>query len=323
LDVPQSGGVTVGADYDVDARTLVRLVRIGRDLRFIWRFALFSTLLWGAFVLTVERTTPEGSAQWHRVDADASPGFVALLVVAGVALLAHLALRLFGRAGKVAALIVPAVGPPAPTQAVSGADAVAGLLPALRRSAYVGFGMITAFLVITALVVAAAVGFWPAYEGNHGRGGNVVTIGQDATFTSHRQAVSGRGGGSSTVYRLHTSHGDADVAGDTPHDGQRWTLVSDPLGGDDSAYLVGGHAYLLDLVLGLAVLLLDVGIVFFGYVRVKAERRRRKQAGHVSLADSLSALAAGSRATLTVGTEQTGYKGRKIPPLTVVLGAHR
>jgi hypothetical protein len=310
----------VGRDFDVDARTLVRLVRIGRDLRFLWRFALFGCLLWGAFVLTVERSTPEGSAQWDRVDADASPGFIILLVVAGLALAAQTALRVVGRAGKAAALIVPEIGPAAPLNVVSGGDAVAGLLPALRRTGYVGFGVLTAFLVFTGMVAATAVNVWPTYEGNHGRGGHVVTIGKDATFTSYTQPVSGRGGGG-TIYRLQTSDGAADAEGNTPHEGQRWTVVNDPLGGDDSAYLVGGHAYVTVALLGLAFLLLDAGIAYYAWFGIISERRRRRERGNISLDDSLSRLTAGSRSTLTIGKETIGYGGRKLPPLTIVVGA--
>lgn len=305
--------------FDLDARTLVRIVRVSRDLRLLWRFALFGTLLWGGFVLAVERSVPEGSAQWNRVDTDASPGFIVLLVIAGVALIAHLALRLWGPAGKAATLLVPAVGPPAPCTAVEGAEAVAGLLPALRRRGYLGFGVVTAFLVLTVIVVALAVNLWPAYQGNHGRGGTVVTIGVDATVTSYTTPASGRGG-NSTIYTLHTGVGDADAAGNTPHTGERWTIVADPLGGAPSAYLVGGHAYLLNVFFGIAFLLLDAGIAWYAWAGIRAERRRRKQAGYVSLDDSLGQLAAGARARITIGTVRTGYRGRKIPPATFVLG---
>ena len=87
-DAPAVDGST---QFDVDARHLVRLVRISRDLRFIWRLSLFGTLLWGTFVLAIERSVPENSAQWARVDTDAGPGFILLLVIAGVAFLAQLA----------------------------------------------------------------------------------------------------------------------------------------------------------------------------------------------------------------------------------------
>jgi hypothetical protein len=163
-------------DFDVDARRLMRFVRISRDLRFVWRLALFGTLLWGAFVLTVERSTPQDSAQWARVDSDASPGFVILLVIAGVAIVAQSALRLAGKTGKATALIVPAIGDPAPITATDGAENVEGLLPALRTNTYVGFGVLTGLLVVTAILMATVADVWPTWEGNHGRGGPVVTM---------------------------------------------------------------------------------------------------------------------------------------------------
>jgi hypothetical protein len=313
-------GVGGTRDFDVDARALMRLVRISRDLRFVWRLALFGTLLWGAFVLTIERATPEGSAQWNRVDSDASPGFVILLVVAGVALVAQLALRLAGKSGKTAGLIVPPIGDPAPVTATDGGDSVEGLLRALRNNAYVGFGVLTALLVVTVILVATVADAWPAWEGNHGRGGRVVTIGRDATVTTRAAHYSGRGG-VGVINTLHTSGGDADAIGDTPHTGERWTIVSDPLGASDGAYLIGGHAYLLNVFLGLAFLLLDLAVGWYAAARLRTERRRRNEAGHVSLADSYRALESGARSTVTVGKAGVGYKGRPIPPLTVVVGA--
>ena len=123
------------------------------------------------------------------------------------------------------------------------------------------------------------------------------------------------------INTLHTSDGDADAVGDTPHTGERWTIVSDPLGASDGAYLVGGHAYLLNLFLGLAFLFLELGIVWYAVHRIRSERRRRAADGHVTLEDSYRALEAGARSTLTVGKPGTGYKGRPIPALTVVVGA--
>jgi hypothetical protein len=309
-------------DFDVDAHRLVWLVRISRDLRFGWRLALFATLLWGAFVLSVERTRPEGSAQWNRVDADASRGFIILLVIAGVAFVAQSAVRLAGKTGKAAGLIVPSIGEPAPTDTTDGAENVSGLLPVLRQNSYVGFGVLTALLVVTAILVATVADAGPAWAGNHGRGGHVVTIGQDATVTTRAGHYSGRGG-TGVINTLHTSHGDADAVGNTPHAGERWTIVSDPLGASDGAYLVGGHAYLLNVFLGLAFLLLEVAIIGFAAYRIRSERRRRNQTGHVSLADSYRALESGARATVVVGKAGVGYKGRPIPPLTVVVGATR
>jgi hypothetical protein len=193
-------------------------------------------------------------------------------------------------------------------------------LATVRRRAFVGLGVLTAILVFTGLLVGIAVNIWPTYEASHGRGGPVVTIGVDATVTSFVASVSGHGGGG-TRYRLHTPYGVVDAEGNTPHDGQRWTIAHDPLGGDDSAYLVGGHAYLLETFLGLVVLVLDAAIVLYAYLGIAAERRRRRRGGSQStLADSLSRLAAGARSTLTIGTERTGYRGRPIPALTVVVG---
>jgi hypothetical protein len=312
--------VTATRDFDVDARRLMRLVRISRDLRFVWRLALFSTLLWGAFVLTVERSTPEGSAEWSRVDSDASPGFIILLVIAGIAFAAQLALRLAGKTGKATGLIVPSLGDPAPITATDGADNVEGLLPALRTNTYVGFGVLTALLVVTAILVAAVADVWPAWEGNHGRGGLVVTIGVDATVSRQAADISGRGG-VGVRNTLHTRAGDAAAVGATPHAGERWTIVSDPLGAADSAYLVGGHAYLLALFLSLAFLLLELAITWYVVYRVRSERRRRSTDGHATLADTYRALESGARSTVSVGTSGVGYKGRRIPPLTVVLGA--
>jgi hypothetical protein len=307
-------------DFDVDARRLMRLVRISREVQFVWRFALFGTLLWATFVIIVERATPEGSPEWNRVDADASPGFIILLVIAGAAFVAHMAVRFDGKTGKAAGLIVPAIGDPAPIAATAGAENVDGLLPALRQKLYVGFGVLAALLVMTALLVATVVDTWPAWEGNHGHGGRIVTIGKDATVTTQPAAYSGRGG-RGPINTLHTSGGDADAVGDTPHAGERWTIVSDPLGAAPSAYLIGGHAYLLNVVFGLAFLPLELGLIWYAVYRYRSERRRRNQAGHVSLADSYRALDFGGRATVTVGKAGVGYKGRPIPPLTVVIGA--
>jgi hypothetical protein len=148
----------------------------------------------------------------------------------------------------------------------------------------------------------------------------VVTIGQDATVTTQAAHYSGRGG-TGPINTLHTSSGDADAAGNTPHTGQRWTIVSDPLGGADGAYLIGGHAYLLNVFIGLGVLLLEAAIVAYAILRIRAERRRRRRDGYVSLADTYRALESGRRATLTIGRPALGYKGRPIPPLAVVIGA--
>jgi hypothetical protein len=304
----------------VDARRLVWLVQISRDLRFVWRLALFSTLLWGAFVLTVERSVPEDSAQWARVDSDASPGFVVLLVIAAVALAAQLSLRLAGATGRATGLIVPPVGEPARITVADGAEHVEGLLPALRRNSYVGFGSLTALLVVTAILVAIVADAWPAWQGNHGHGGHVVTVGQDATVTTQPGHYAGRGA-VGVINTLHTSSGDASAVGNTPHVGQRWTIVSDPLGGADSAYLIGGHAYLLNLFIGLAVLLLEAAIIAYAVHRIRVERRRRSQDGYIPLADSYRALETGAQATLTVGRPGLGYKGRPIPPLAVVIGS--
>jgi hypothetical protein len=318
--VTDTRAVDGSTKFDVDARHLVRLVHISRDLRFIWRLSLFGTLLWGTFVLTVERSVPGNSAQWARVDSDAGPGFILLLVIAGVALLAQLAVRLAGKAGKATGLIVPPIGPPAPTIATDGAENVEGLLPALRRNSYIGFGVLSALLVVTAILVAIVANAWPAWQGNHGHGGHVVTVGQDATVTTQAAHYSGRGG-VGVINTLHTSSGDASAVGNTPHAGQRWTIVGDPLGGADSAYLVGGHAYLLNVFIGLAVLLLEAAIVAYAVLRIRAERRRRRPDDYVPLADTYRVLESGARATLTIGRPGVGYKGRPIPALAVVIGA--
>ena len=235
----------------------MRLVRVSRELRFVWRLALFSTLLWGAFVLSVERSASEGSALWARVDSDASPGFIILLITAGLAFAAQVALRLAGKTGQAVGLIVPPIGDPAPITATDGAENVEGLLPALRANTYVGFGVLTALLIVTAILVAAIADVWPAWQGNHGRGGPVVTIGVDATVTRQAAEISGRGA-VGVRNTLHTRAGDANAVGATPHAGERWTIVSDPFGGANGAYLVGGHAYLLALLIGLAFLLLEL-----------------------------------------------------------------
>jgi hypothetical protein len=316
-DLPVDGS----KQFDVDARRLMRLVRISRELRFLWRFALFGTLLWGTFVLTVERSVPENSAQWARVDSDAGPGFIILLVIAGVAFLAQMTVRLAGTTGKVTGLIVPPIGEAAPITATDGAENVDGLLPALRRNSYVGFGVLTALLVVTAILVAIVANAWPAWQGNHGHGGHVVTVGRDATVTTQPGHYAGRGA-VGVINTLHTSSGEASAIGNTPHVGQRWTIVSNPLGGGaDSAYLVGGHAYLLNLFIGLAVLLLETAIVVYAVSRIRGERRRRRQDGYVSLTDTYRALESGARAALTVGRPGVGYQGRPIPPLAVVVGA--
>lgn len=286
----------------IDALTLLRLVRARRELALVWRLALLGCLVWAALVLTIERATTEGSALWNRVDADAGPGFVALLVVFALALGAQVALRFAGPAGRVAEQLVPVVAPAAEPSAADAPPAVAGLLAQLRRKPLVSIAAIAAAIVLGFLAFAAVAEVVPAYGANHGRGGHVVTVGRDGVrvITGSRVVSVYRGWTTVPTYALVTPYGDAGVVGDRPETGQRWTVRS-TLGATPEAYRVGAHDYVLVGAVAVVFVLGELGLVIGTALVTRRRWRQRAAADGPSLGTAVDALGRGTTVDLVVG----------------------
>jgi hypothetical protein len=125
-----------------------------------------------------------------------------------------------------------------------------------------------------------------AWSAAHGRG-HVVTIGRDARVDG---VTRGRHG---SIYHLDTLYGDAVAeSGSRPQDGQRWGISG------SHAYLVGGHGYVGTALLAGGGAAGFVGTIAYVISGARAERRRRAASGHMPVADSLAAMAAGRRVVL-------------------------
>ncbi|MGN6607028.1 MAG: hypothetical protein ACTHMS_08490 [Jatrophihabitans sp.] len=278
----------------VDVLRLLTLVELRRGLRLVWRLAFAGVIVWAAATFLLEEVVLDRTTSFFwQLDAVIGPVFVVLLSIMAGALVAQVAVR-FGRAGRVAAALVPAFargGEPV----VRGEQHLHGLLPLLRRKALLSSGGLFAVVVLLGCTAAAGWNVVPAYRGNHGRGGPVVTIGDDATVTGYE--VSSRG---HRNYYLDTPYGRTLAEDHHPRTGQRWTVFEHDTG-NNVAYLVGGHDYVLIAVVTVMLAVITLGAAGYLTIGAGAERRRRRAAGAPSLAGALAAFGQGRHATLQVG----------------------
>jgi hypothetical protein len=234
-----------GTDQYVNGLRLLRLVRLRRELRALWQLAILAGPLWFGLIIWVQAATPDDSDAWNRADADAVPGFIVIGCAFVVGLLGMILLRLVtGVTGRVAAALVPMASKGAEPMIEGDADALSGLMSRLRKKRFFSIGLALLFLLFTAVGVVAVVNVVPAYQANQGHGGTVVTIGKDATISGYTDSGTGRYSSRHRDYFLSTPDGKAIAEDSKPVDGQRWTVV-DNSAGNDEAYLVGGHDYLL------------------------------------------------------------------------------
>jgi hypothetical protein len=283
-------------DQYVNGLRLLRVVRLRRELRTLWRLALLATPVWFGLIIWIQASTPDDSAAWNWADAGVGIGFLAIaaLFVVGVGGLFLLRFAA-GMAGRVAAAFVPAASRGTEPMVEGDADALSGLLPRLRRKPMVSIGLVLLLLVFTGVGVFAAINVVPVYQANQGHGGITVTIGKDARISGYRDShTSGRYSSSHRDYFLSTPDGTAIAEDSEPVDGQQWLVTPNSLG-NAKAYLIGGHDYLLVGGLLLFAAVVDALILLGMFGSFRRERRLRMAGGHVPLAYSVRRLAAGAR----------------------------
>lgn len=277
----------------VNGLRLLRLVRLRREFRALGTVSLVGLPVWFGLVVAVQGLTPTGSPAWDLADSAAAPGFAVLGGLLVLSIVALLVLRFAtGRIGRVAAAFAPAVVRGAEPDVADHGDALRGLLPRLRKKRLVSLGLILSFLAFTAVAIATSLNVGPAYAANHGHGGTVVTIGDDATISRVETGSHGH-----KDYFLATPDGEAIAEDSKPEDGQRW-VVLDREAGNDEAYLIGGHDYLLIGFIAIAATIADAYLIIAMCTSVRRERRLRMAGGHVPLAYSVRRLAAGARPTV-------------------------
>ncbi len=295
------------AEPFVNGLRLLRVVRLRREFRTLWHLSLLGVPVWIGLIVWVQAVTSSDSALWNLADEYATPGSLVLGALIVIGLLGMVVTRVVaGVPGRVAAAFVPIAVRGREATVAGDADAMSGLLPRLRRQQFVSTGMVVLFLVFATTGVAVAMNLGPVYAANHGRGGPVVTIGRDATVSGSR--VSGH----SRNYYLSTPDGAVLAEDSEPVSGQRWLIYHNPYG-DDEAYLVGGHDYLLLGAILVLVAIGDAGILVVMARTVRRERRLREAGGHQPLAYSVRKLAAGARPVLSFGVARSVVIG--LPPL--------
>lgn len=278
----------------VNALRLLRLVRLRRELKMLCVVTVLALPLWGGFTVLAETVLPRSSRTFWSLDSKIGPGFLLILGVLGAAFLLLALSRFAGHTGRLAAHLTPIFGR-GPEPRLSGEPAeMRPLLGLLRRKPLVQIGGLLILAVCGLLAGVTAWNFWPAWQGNHGHGGQVVTIGDDASISGYEIGSHGH-----RDYFLDTPDGKAIAEDYRPHDGQRWTVQHSSVG-NDKAYLVGGHDYILVGLLALAGTAAGIGVVVYLVGAARRELAIRK-ATEGRLADSVAYLGAGHRAPLDIG----------------------
>jgi hypothetical protein len=305
--------VVDGGPY-VNGLRLLRLVRLRRELRALWQLAILAVPVWFGLIVWIQASTPDDSDAWNRANADAWPGFVIIGCVFVVGLAGMILLRLAaGVTGRVAAAFVPMASKGNEATVEGDHDALRGLLPRLRKKRFISIGAVLLFLVFVVVGVYAVINLVPVYAANHGSGGTVVTIGKDATISGYTDSrTTGRYGTNHREYFLSTPVGKAIADDREPVAGQQWLVRGNPLGNDE-AYLIGGHDYLLVGGLALLAAVVDVFILLGMVASFRREARIRLHSGHVPLAYSVRRLAAGARPVLRFDVVRSVPVG--LPPL--------
>jgi hypothetical protein len=301
-------------DQYVNGLRLLRVVRLRRELRSLWRLALLATPIWVGLIIWLQASTPDDSSAWNWADAAVGIGFVVIAALFVVGIGGLILLRFAaGMTGRVAAAFVPVASRGAEATVVGDADALRGLLPKLRRKPMVSIGLVLLFLLFTGVAVFAAINVVPVYQANQGDGGTTVTIGKDARISGYRDTQSsGRYSSSHRDYFLSTPDGTAIAEDSKPVDGQQWLVQPNSLG-NAKAYLIGGHDYLLVGGLLLFAAVVDALILLGMYSSFRQESRLRMAAGHVPLAYSVRRLASGARPVVRFDLVRSITLG--LPPL--------
>jgi hypothetical protein len=288
---------------DVNALQLLRLVRIRRELKLLCVVAILALPLWGGFTLIAETVLPRSSRTFWSLDSKIGPGFLIILGVLVASFLLLAVSRFAGHAGPVAAQVMPIFGR-GPEPRLTGEPAeLMPLLGLLRRKPLIPMSGLLILAVCGLMAGVTGWNFWPAWQGNHGHGGQVVTIGDEATISGYEIGSHGH-----RDYYLDTPDGKAIAEDYRPHNGQRWTVRSSGVG-NDKAYLVGGHDYILVGLLALVGTGAGIGVVIWivGAARRELATRRCTEG---RLADSVTYLGTGHRAPLDIGRHQ---------PVTLIL----
>ncbi len=292
--MPAGHAVRTPLTVHVDAMRLLRLVRVRRELRIICVLAVAALPAWAAFTLIAESVLSRSSKTFWSIDAKIGAGFLLIGAVLVAASLLLLATRCLGHTGRVAARLSPVFGRGHEAQLVDDTPELAPLVGQLRRKSLVSLGAVLFFLVVGLTFGVTAWNFWPAWQANHGHRGQVVTIGREATVSGYEIGSHGH-----KDYYLDTPDGPAIAEDYKPHDGQRWTVLHNEIGNDE-AYLVGGHDYLLIGVIALVSLLILAGIAYSQVVYARAELAVRRSIPH-DLARAVTYLGSGNKALLRVG----------------------
>jgi hypothetical protein len=171
------------------------------------------------------------------------------------------------------------------------------LLGLLRRKPVITIGGLLIFAACGSMAGVTGWNFWPAWQGNHGHGGQVVTIGSSATISGSEIGSHGH-----RDYYLETPDGKAIAEDYRPHDGQRWTVQSSEVG-NDKAYLVGGHDYILVGLLAVAGTGAGIGVLIWIVGAARKELAVRR-AAEGRLADSVAYLGADHRVPLQIGRRE-------------------
>lgn len=307
---PVTPGARAMSAYDIDALRLLRLTHLRRLLRTLCAMELFALPLWAAYSLIMEAIYDRSSEQFWRIDAETGPGFLVILIAFGVTGLLLLGSRWLGPAGRAATRFVPMIGKAAVPRVPDGVEPGRAVVARLRRHPFFRSWLLGVVLFSAVLTVVGASGGWPAWQANHGRGGQVVTMGKQASIAYSERVVPLR----HRPYRqyfLGTPRGTAvaETYGKPSH-GEQWTVTRDVLG-NLRAYRVGGHDYLTML------LILAIGLLFFvagvgtQFEVIRRERRRRRSAGAPDLAVDVAGLAGGERPELLAGKTEIGVLGLK------------
>ncbi|HVV19727.1 MAG TPA: hypothetical protein VHF06_09845, partial [Pseudonocardiaceae bacterium] len=281
--------------------------RLRRECRTLWHVSLVAAPLWAGLIVWVQAAAPDDSTAWNLADEAVGPGLLVIGALFVVGLLATIVLGLAtGIPGKVAAAFVPFAGRGREATVDGDADAMAGLLPRLRRKPWVSVGLVLMFFLFTALGAVVGMNLVPVYQANNGHGGMVVTVGRDATPDGYEDS------GDNRDYYLSTPDGRVLAQDHRPQNGQQWLVRRDPLGNDE-AYLIGGHDYLLVGALLLFAAVADAVLLLSMFGTIRRERRMRRAGGHVPLAYSVRKLAAGARPVLRFDLARSVMIG--LPPL--------
>ncbi len=285
--------------YDMDALRLLRRVRVCRELRLLWRLALLALPLWVAAMASLQATAPDGAHIQDVVDDIALPGLAWIAIVAGVGLAAQAVAMSIGSVGRIAGRLVPLIGLGWQPEPPHGPQSVRAFVSRLGRRGWVSFGALVLVLAFVPLTGVVAFDFVQAARANHGKGGRVVTIGDDASIAYSELSAKGN-----RSYYLDTPDGFAIAEDSRPEKGQRWTVVDNPFG-DDMAYRVGAHDYVLLLFVTMGIGAIALGSAGFAYGQVRRERRRRRSEDHAPLAETVRQLAGGERIALRLSVRQS------------------